>query len=210
MESFFNHLMTVPANAVSHLWVYPVLFVMVVIEGPIAILVAATAASTGFLNPLPVFITASLGNLIADILWYFLGVFGRVEWILKLKWLKLEPKKLDVLTKSISKNVVKILIIAKLTNGLIVPALIATGLAKVNIRRWFPSIFFSNLLITGLFVGLGYWTAVNIMKLEHWVKYLALGFSIILIIFTSIYVQHLLSRQTLVDDLIEENNIGQV
>jgi len=210
MESFLNHLMIVPVNAVSNLWVYQVLIVMVVIEGPIAILVAATAASTGFLNPLPVFITASFANLIADILWYFLGVFGKVEWILKLKWLKLEPKKLDVLTKSISKNAVKILIIAKLTNGLIVPALIATGLARVKIRRWFPSIFLSNLLITGLFVGLGYWTAVNIMKLEHWVKYLALGFSIILIILASIYVQRLLSRQTSVEDLIEENNLGQV
>ncbi len=196
MVAYFEQLLTISPNAPVHLWVYLVLFVMVLLEGPFAILLAATAASTGFLNPLPVFITASLGNLVADVLWYFLGFSGKTEWLLKLKWLKLEPKSISILTQKVSQNVVRILIVAKLTNGLIVPALIATGLAKVKIRRWFPSIFFSNLLITGVFVCLGYWTAVNIMKLEHWIKYLAMGVSIILIVFISVYVQRVLRRHT--------------
>lgn len=194
MVAYFEQLLTISTNASAHGWVYVVLFVMVLVEGPFAILLASTAASTGFLNPVPVFLTASLGNLVADLLWYFLGVFGKTEWLLKIKWLHLERGKLNLLTQKISHNAVKILVIAKLTNGLIVPALIATGLARVQIRRWFPGIFFSNLLITAVFVFLGYWTAVNIMRLEHWIKYVAIGVSIFMILFISVYVQRLLKR----------------
>ncbi len=186
---------------VSHFWVYLVLFLMVMVEGPIAILVAATAASTGFLYPLPVFLTASLGNLTADLLWYFLGYSGNIEWILKIRWLKMDARSLEVLKNSMRRNAVRALLIAKLTNGLIVPALIATGLAKVNIRRWFPVIFFANFLISAVFVGLGYFTAVNLMKLEHWIKYLALGFSFAFIILTAAYLQRLLARQAALDPL---------
>lgn len=186
----------------SNIWVYPILMLMVLVEGPFAILVAATAASTGFLQPVPVFITASIGNLAADTLWYFLGYTGKVEWLLKIRWLKINPLKLKLLTRSVQKNAVKFLLIAKLTNGLIVPALIATGLARVRLKKWFPMIFISNFFITGIFVVLGYFTAVNIMQLEHWIKYLALGVSFVLIVLTSIYVQRLLSKQASVDELI--------
>ena len=187
---------------IVNFWFYPLLMLMVLVEGPFAILVASSAASTGFLLPIPVFIAASIGNLIADVLWYFLGRSGKVEWILKIRWLKLSPEKIKVLTTSVQKNAVKILFIAKITNGLIVPALIATGLARVKLRRWFPMIFISNLFITAVFVFLGYFTAMNIMKLQHWVKYLALGFSILLIIFLSWYTQRLLSRQTSIETLL--------
>jgi membrane protein DedA with SNARE-associated domain len=187
---------------ITNFWIYPVLMLMVLVEGPFAILVASSAASTGFLLPIPVFLAASLGNLIADVLWYFLGRSGKLEWILKIRWVKLTPEKLAILTRSVEKNAVKILFIAKVTNGLIVPALIATGLARVKLRRWFPMIFISNLLITAVFVLLGYFTALNIMKLQHWVRYLALGFSILLIFFFSWYAQHLLSRQTSIETLL--------
>lgn len=186
---------------ITNFWIYPVLVLMVLVEGPFAILVASSAASTGFLLPIPVFLAASLGNLIADVLWYFLGRSGKLEWILKIRWLKLTPEKLDILTRSVQNNAVKILFIAKVTNGLIVPALIATGLARVKLRRWFPMIFVSNFLITAVFVCLGYFTAMNIMKLQHWLRYLAMGFSILIIIFLSWYAQHLISRQTSIETL---------
>jgi membrane protein DedA with SNARE-associated domain len=209
-EQFFQQMfLSAPSGAgVSHVWVYALLFVMVLVEGPIAILVAATAASTGFLYPIPVFLTASLGNLAADMLWYLLGYSGKIEWALKVRWLKINPFKLNLLERKIQQNAVKILLIAKVTNGLIVPVLIATGLAKVKMRRWFPIIFFANFGITALFVALGYFTAVNIMKLEHWIKYLALGFSFVFIIAAAAYVQALLGRQSSYD-VLAANDINE-
>lgn len=201
-QQFFNNHMIAPANA--NFLLYGALMLAVMVEGPIAILIGATAASSGFLNPIPVFIAASLGNLFGDVAWYMLGFSGKLEWALKFKFLHLDLQKINFLKQSISKHVLKILTIAKLTNGLIVPALIATGLARVSMRRWFPVIFFTNLVTTGLFVSIGYFTAVNLMKVEHWIRYVAIGFSLILFLLITIFIRKWFSQFYSLDKVLAE------
>lgn len=204
LGNFFQQLLSSdPGAAQANLWVYLVLLVLVVVEGPFAILIASTAASTGYLQPLPVFIAASAGNLLADSLWYSLGYFGRVDTLLRWKILRIDPRNVNLLKGSIQKHVIKILMVSKLTNGLIVPALIATGVARVPIRRWFPTIFLTNFLVTGLFVVLGYFTAINLMKLEHWIRYVAIGFSIIFFVVAALYAQRLLSKRLSLEAYID-------
>ncbi len=190
----------------ANLWIYVLLTLLVMVEGPISILLAATAASSGFLNPLPVFVAASMGNLFGDILWYFLGRSGNFEWALKLKFLKLDRQRIDFLRQSISQHAVKILLIAKLTNGMIVPTLIATGLARVPMRRWFPFIFVANIFTTSAFVGLGYFTAVNLNRFDHWLRFVALGVSLIFIVLISFWVQRSFARRYSVEQLLLEEN----
>src|SRR5512136_1978970 len=62
-------------------WSYFVLAALVAIEGPIATLLGAAAASLGLMHPGYVFIAASAGNLTSDTLWYYLGYIGKIEWI---------------------------------------------------------------------------------------------------------------------------------
>jgi len=193
-------------SANSHLFVYAALMLAVMVEGPVAILVGATAASSGFLNPVPVFVAASLGNLFGDFAWYLLGFSGKLEWALKLRFLHLDLRKITFLKQAIAKNAVKILAIAKLTNGLIVPALIATGLARVSLRRWFPIIFITNLVTTGVFVALGFFTAVNLLKFDHWVRYIALGFSFIILILITVFIRKWFSQFYSVEDLLADEN----
>ena len=50
-------------------WNYVLLALLTVVEGPIATLLGAMAASTGYLNPELVFVSAATGNLAADTLW---------------------------------------------------------------------------------------------------------------------------------------------
>jgi len=191
-------------SANSHLFVYAALMLAVMIEGPIAILVGATAASSGFLNPLPVFMAASLGNLFGDLAWYLLGYSGKIEWALKLRFLHLDLRKITFLKQAIARNAVKILAIAKLTNGLIVPALIATGLARVSLRRWFPIIFITNLITTGIFVAIGYYTAVNLLKFDHWMRYIALVFSFIILILVTVFIRKKLSQYYSIEELLTD------
>jgi len=190
----------------SHLLIYFALMLAVMIEGPVAILIGATAASSGFLNPVPVFLAASLGNLFGDVGWYLLGFTGKLEWVLRFRFLRLDMKKISFLKKSISKHVIKIIAVAKLTNGLIVPALIATGLARVSIRRWFPVIFFINLVTTGIFVALGFFTAVNLMKFDHWLRYIVLVFSFIILILVTIFIRKWFSHYYSIEDILAEEN----
>src|SRR5258706_8542026 len=62
---------------------YILFALLVAIEGPLTTLAGALAASAGYLNPILVFVFASLGNLTADTLWYSLGYMGKTEWLVK-------------------------------------------------------------------------------------------------------------------------------
>jgi membrane protein DedA with SNARE-associated domain len=48
---------------------YLILFLLVAVEGPIAILLASAMASAGLLRPALVFVSAVFGNLTADCVW---------------------------------------------------------------------------------------------------------------------------------------------
>jgi membrane protein DedA with SNARE-associated domain len=54
-------------------WSYLILALLVLIEGPIAILLASAASSAGLMRPVLVFFSAAIGNLTADSLWWLLG-----------------------------------------------------------------------------------------------------------------------------------------
>lgn len=63
------------------LWAYLLMAILVMVEGPIVTLAGAVAASSGFMRPELVFVSAAAGNLIADTLWYTLGYLGKMEWL---------------------------------------------------------------------------------------------------------------------------------
>lgn len=129
----------------SHLWPYALIVILVAVEGEATILVAAGTAAAGYLNPFSVLVAATLGNLVADVLWFALGYYGRIDWLLhRLKWVGITTQKLEALKRLIHRDVVKLLIIAKLTNWMMIPALVATGVARVPWKRWFPLIFISD------------------------------------------------------------------
>ena len=89
MTSFFLLLQSfVLAMKSGHLpelgyWTYLVLAFLVAIEGPVATLLGAAAASAGLMRPWLVFFCAAAGNLTADSLWYSLGYAGKLEWALR-------------------------------------------------------------------------------------------------------------------------------
>ncbi|HEX9018741.1 MAG TPA: hypothetical protein VF806_06125, partial [Anaerolineaceae bacterium] len=62
-------------------WAYLLLALLVMVEGPVATLAGAVAASAGYMKPMGVFFSAASGNLLSDILWYTLGYLGRREWL---------------------------------------------------------------------------------------------------------------------------------
>ncbi len=188
----------------AHLWLYVVITLLVIVEGPISILLAAAASSAGFLDPLPVFIVATVGNLIADALWYGLGYIGKIEWLLRRRgWFGVDAEKLNLFRQVIHRQAVKLLIFAKLTNGLIVPVLIATGLARVPWRKWFPIIFVTNLLTSLFMVALGYYMASSLLRVQQGLRYAAFAATLLFLLAASVYMRHLLSRKD-VATLIEK------
>jgi membrane protein DedA with SNARE-associated domain len=165
-------------------WSYLALMGLVLVEGPIATLLGAAAASAGLMNPAGVFAASSVGNLTADLLWYSLGYLGRTEWLSRHgSWFGLRQVHIEKLTGDMQRHARKLLVIAKLTVSLAVPVLIATGVARVPWRRWFGAVFLAEMAWTGLLVFAGYHFARSLRQLEAWLQVIAIvAFSLFVVL----------------------------
>ena len=159
-------------------WAYLALSAIVMVEGPAATIIGAMAASMGYMHPLFVFLFAALGNLTGDICWYLLGYLGKLEWLQRWgRHIGLNDSIFLELERTIHKNVLKIIFIAKLTMGFMIPILIATGLARIPLKRWFAVLASAECLWTGSLVLMGFYFGKYIQTMRVGLQVLAiLGF----------------------------------
>lgn len=190
MNSFFEFFQTLVFYIKSGqlpqvgIWTYVLLSVLVAVEGPIATLLGAAAASAGLMRPWYVFFAAALGNITADSLWYSLGYMGRIEWLFHFgKRLGIRRDLLEHLKHNMEKHATKVLFLAKLTVSFVIPSLITAGLLRLPWRRWFPALIAAETIWTGSLVLIGYYTTEAIKRVERGVEYAALTASILFVIF---------------------------
>lgn len=170
-------------------WAYLLLALLVAVEGPITTLAAAVAAATGLLNPVLVFIFASLGNLTADTLWYGLGYLGKTEWILHYgSWLGIKESSLTRLQEDVQTHIHKILFVGKLTLGFMVPILITTGLMRIPLKRWFAILFGAECIWTGSLVFVGYHFGRLVQGIEASLRWVSLGGAALFLIILLVYL----------------------
>jgi membrane protein DedA with SNARE-associated domain len=166
-------------------WSYVVIAILVALEGPSITILAALLAATGALDPILVFVAASIGNLCADIGWYLLGYLGRFERLkVNIGWLRKHEQRINRLEFEMKQHALKILLVAKLTLSMSVPALIAAGMARVPFRRWFPAIFLAECVWTGSLTFIGYNLGEYITQLQQGMQVLAIIGLLIFIGFT--------------------------
>jgi membrane protein DedA with SNARE-associated domain len=164
-------------------YTYIILALLVCIEGPIATLLGAAAASAGLMRAWGVFAAAAIGNLSADTLWYSLGYLGKSNWIHKLgRMFGVRDSLVQHLEQHMIKHAVRVLFIAKLTLSFVIPSLIAAGLLRIPWKRWFPALIAAETLWTGSLVLIGFYTTEAIKRVEVWVEYVALGISVLFVL----------------------------
>lgn len=176
-------------------WAYVAIAVLVFLEGPIATLLGAVAAASGWLNPYLVFLAASAGNLAADNFWYFLGYLGKTEWILRHgKWLGVRRHHLDRLTRDLHNHAVPVILLAKLTATFMIPTLVAAGLVRVPWRRTILALFIGECIWTGGLVFLGYHFASSLRRLELGVQIVSAAAAVVMLFLLARYVRRVWVR----------------
>lgn len=157
-------------------WAYLAIAGMVIVEGPVATLIGAVAASAGYLKPQWVFLSAAGGNLTSDTLWYLLGYLGKFEWMARYeRWTGFKQEQLNNLQTTIRMNALKMIFLAKLTMSFMIPVLIATGLARVPWKRWFPVLFLGECIWTGGLIFLGYHFGRYLQTVEYGLRIFAIA-----------------------------------
>ncbi|MGZ6316431.1 MAG: DedA family protein [Anaerolineales bacterium] len=163
-------------------WTYIILGLLVLIEGPIATLLGAAAASAGLMRPWAVFLAAAIGNLSADSLWYMVGYLGKTKWITQFgRRFGVRDSLIKHLEQNMIAHATRVLFLAKLTVSFVIPSLIAAGLLRIPWRRWFPALILAETLWTGSLVLIGFYTTEAVKRVEQRVEYAALGASIIFV-----------------------------
>lgn len=186
---------------------YILFAILVAVEGPITTLFGAAAASAGIMHPGWVFFAACCGNMTADLLWYTLGYMGKIEWALHYGgWLGLRRYHIDRLEHHINEHAAKVLFLAKLSAGFMIPSLIAAGLAKVPYRRWLPTLVLGETLWTGTLVITGYYATEAIKQVEKGVHYVGIGGSILFILVILFWVARRYVRKSEDFRDVEMNN----
>ncbi|HHD56127.1 MAG TPA: hypothetical protein ENK89_00415 [Desulfobulbaceae bacterium] len=148
---------------------YLLIFLAVFVEGPLATLVAAAMAAGGVLRPLPVFFSAALGNLSADLCWYALGYAGRYSRVLQhLPWLRSQESIIHRVEKKMQRHGIRILIFAKFWFGVAaIPALIAAGLLHLPWYRILPAAIVCEVVWSGALVLTGYYLTAYLGGIEN-------------------------------------------
>ncbi len=159
---------------------YLALAILVAIEGPIATLLGAAAASTGLMRPELVLFAAAAGNLTADTLWYSMGYLGKLEWALRIgKRVGISQDGLERIEAAMQKHAARILFFAKLSVSMVIPSLIAAGLVKIPWRKWFPYVFCAEMIWTGSLVFVGYHATRALMQVEKGIEIIGVIASLI-------------------------------
>lgn len=170
---------------------YFFLFLMMVFQGPIITALAAFASSIGFFNIYVIFSISVLGNLIPDIILYFIGKSCRSDFIMKILFkFGISKKKISFLERGLKKHAEKTLVITKLTPALPVPGLILAGFVGIPFLRFLYIVVVFNLVASTIFTFLGYYFGVIFVNLFNYFKfsqYVIFALVILMIIFYLVY-----------------------
>ncbi len=177
-------------------WSYVLIALLVATEGPVSTLLAAAAAAAGILDIRFVFASALIGNIIGDCLWYSVGYVNNLQSICRrTRWLGLRDHHLDRLESEMHIHATKLIALSKLAIGLIIPTLVAAGLARIPWKRWFPLVLVIEILWTFLMTNLGYHGTGLIAQVERSIQFVGVV-SLILIMSVIVWYAKRMYRQS--------------
>jgi len=201
------HIISDPA-ILSHIKTigYPLMLLIMILEGPIMTILASFAASLGFFNIFIVFILSITGDIVGDMILYAIGYFGgnaalyRAEKVLKVK-----PEIVAKMENLFRKHGKKTIFAVKSTTGLCWITFIAAGSVRMRFKDFLLASFLGGLLWSGFLVIVGYFFGYAFVKISDYIRFagLLIFFSAVIfyVIFT-LYKKHQSKR------LLQEDSIS--
>jgi membrane-associated protein len=161
---------------------YPIIFVLVFIEGPLTTITSSFFAASGYFNFFILFPIIAVADLCSDIMWYFVGYFGREKIVNRWgRFIGLNNERLskfEKLNDKFKNHHGKILFIAKITHMVGFPFLINAGIFKWDIRKYILFNLYATVPKTLCFMLLGYFfghASITISKYLGYGTYIGIG-----------------------------------
>ena len=137
---------------------YFLMFIAMVIEGPVITSAAAFATALGYFNIFVVILLSIAGDLVGDYIYYGIGYYGRVRFVEKYGHkIGLTQARLKHMEHLINTHPKKTLTAIKLAPLLPAPGLMMIGASRMPLKRYTWLTFLVALPKTLLFFALGYY-----------------------------------------------------
>ena len=146
---------------------YFLVFLIMIIEGPIMTVAAAFAASLGYFNIWVIFILSGLADLVSDALFYFVGHFTRRKFFDKYTNLFEEKSYLRKIEEKYKEHPGKTIFLLKMS-PFAAPGLMAAGAVKVPSKKYIYWNLINNVPRTIFFVAAGYFFGIFAKSILHY------------------------------------------
>lgn len=153
-------------------WGYPLMFTFMILEGPFATMISSFLASQGLFNVGIVFLLSVAGDVVGDIVLYYIGYFGGPHIIEKAqKFLKIKDRVIKKLKKEFHENSERLVFLVKSTTGLSYITFITAGTLRMKFSLFVKNSILGGLVWSSLLVILGYFFGYAAEQISHYIKY---------------------------------------
>ena len=116
---------------------YPLLFIVMLVDGPFVTAAAAFAAALHYMNIWIVLLISILANLIPDLVYYAIGYWGRETFVNTYgHYFGITPERVASVEKLAQQHSGKSLFLIKMIPFLATPGLILVGATKMDIKKY--------------------------------------------------------------------------
>lgn len=167
---------------------------LMIIEGPIATIIAAMLASLGaFAWPI-VLLLSIIGDILGDVILFELGYLFGMGFVRHVgKYIGITEPSVLRMEKYFEKHGGKTIFVAKSTTGLCWATFVAAGIVKMNFKKFLKYSFLGGVVWSGFLVAMGYFYGYlwrEIKQYISWIGWLIVGVTIISFVIITLYKKH--------------------
>jgi len=170
---------------------YIVMLPLMIIEGPVATIIAAMLASLGAFNVFIVLVLSILGDVIGDVVLFGLGYHYGLGFVRRIgKYMGITESLVSRMEKYFARHGGKTIFAVKSTTGLCWATFVAAGIAKMDFRRFVKYSVFGGVVWSGFLVAMGYfygylWRSFKVYI--SWAGWIILGVAVVSIAGINLY-----------------------
>ncbi|MFA6048064.1 MAG: DedA family protein [Parcubacteria group bacterium] len=186
-----------------HHYGYAIMLPLMIIEGPIATLLAAIMASLGAFNVWIVLILSIAGDMIGDVLLYGLGYKYGLNFVRGFgRYMGITEKLVTRMEKYFTLHGGKTIFAVKSTTGLCWATFVAAGIVKMDFKKFVKNSFLGGVVWSGFLIFMGYFYGYLWREIHVYIKYIGW---IIFVVAIITFVVITIYKNKKAKKLLEEN-----
>ena len=148
------------------------MFLLMVLEGPIASMVGAFLASLGYFNVFVVFFLSVSGDFTGDIILYYMGYFGGRPLLMKVeKFLRVKESLVAKIEDLFKRKGEKIIFYVKATTGLCFVTFVLAGTVRMKLSKFAKFSLLGGLVWSAFLVTVGWFFGYAAEKISRYIEY---------------------------------------